>query len=76
MEGKPSGLDELRAVTPGLDRIAAAQVFVAAHKDEIKEALRIRNDDVRAMVAELGPAETARRTGIPLPTVKSIKGGA
>lgn len=72
----PDNLDDLRAKEPGVERIAAAQAFIAAHKDEIQEALRIRNEDVRAMVAEHGQAETSRRTGIPLPTVKSIKGPA
>lgn len=76
MADQPGDLDDLRLVAAGVDRIAAAQAFISARKDEIKEALRIRNEDVRAMVAEIGVAETARRTGIPVPTVKSIRGGA
>jgi hypothetical protein len=67
-------LASLRAVQPDVERIKAAQDFIADREREIKEARRVRNEAVRSMVAEFGPAETARRTGMPLPTVKAIKG--
>lgn len=62
----------LRAVQPEVDRVKAAQEFIAHWGREIKEARKVRNEAVRVMAAELGPAETARRTGMPLPTVKAI----
>lgn len=68
-------LDELRAMPPGLDRIAAAEGCIANHEDAVREARRIRDDGIRAWAAEHGPAETARATGMPLPTVKVINRG-
>lgn len=67
---------------PGAERIAAAQAWIARQHELIEQARRvIRNGDIRAMCDELrpdgkptGPAETARRLGMSLSTVKSIRG--
>lgn len=73
---KPRTVAALRAIEPAVDRVAAARVFIADREAEAREARKVRNEAVRALVAEYGPAETSRMTGIPLPTVKGIGGGA
>lgn len=69
-----TGLDELRAMPPGPERVAAVQAWIPVQRDLIKQARRLRNADVRALCAEHGPAETARMLGMALSTVKSIRG--
>lgn len=60
----------------GPERIAAADAYIVARQEAIKEARAIRNADVRHLVAEHGLAATARMTGMPLATVKSVRGPA
>lgn len=70
----PRTLAKLRAMPPGPARVRAIKEFIAMRDDEIKEARKLRNEDVRALATEHGPAEAARMLGMPLPTVKAIKG--
>lgn len=72
----PRNLTELRAMPPGSDRVAAADAYIAERESAIKEARALRNADVRALVAEHGPAVTARMTGLSLSTVKLVRGQA
>lgn len=70
----PRNLTELRDMPSGPERIAAADQYIAEREDAIKEARAIRNADVRALVAEHGPAAAARMTGLSLSTVKLVRG--
>ena len=70
----PRNLDALRRMQPGPERIAAAGAYIAEREHAIEEARTIRNGDIRALVAELGPAKTARLTGLSLSTIKLVKG--
>lgn len=72
----PRNLTELRDMPPGLERIAAADAYIAERLSAIDDARAIRNADLRALVAEHGPAATARMTGLSLSTVKLVKGQA
>lgn len=73
---KPRTLKELRDMPAGPDRIAAARAYIAEREDAIKEAMAIRNADIRALVAEKGIAETARITDLSQSTIKLVKGQA
>lgn len=70
----PANITELRALPSGVERIQAADAYIAARETAIREARTIRDGDVRALVAEHGPAEAARRAGLSLSTVKIIRG--
>lgn len=70
----PPNINALRAMTPGPERIRAADDYIAQREEAIRDARRIRDDDIRALVAEHGPAEAARRSGRSLSTVKLVKG--
>lgn len=72
----PRNLDALRGMPPGPVRIAAADRYIAERETAIKDARAIRNADIRALVAEHGPAETARLTGLSLSTIKLVRGQA
>lgn len=69
-------LDALRALPPGVERVAAADAYIAEREEAIKDARAIRNADIRALIAEHGLAATARLTGLSLSTVKLVKGQA
>lgn len=70
----PRNLDELRKMRAGPRRIAAADAYIAEHDEAIKEARAIRNSDIREIADEQGSAATARLLGMPLATVKAIRG--
>lgn len=72
----PRTLEELRAMTPGPARVAAANAYIAQREEAIEEARRIRNADIRALVAKKGPAVTARILDMKLSTIKAVKGQA
>lgn len=70
----PRNLAQLRDMPAGPDRIAAAGEYIAEREGAIEEARKIRNADIRALVAEYGPSAAARMTGLSLSTVKLVKG--
>lgn len=70
----PQTLANVRAVKDVEARIRAATAYIEAGEAKLREARRIRDQDVRALVANVGPAEAARRSGLSLSTVKTIKG--
>ncbi len=72
----PWTLDGLRAVKDDEALIAAAHQYLSLGEKKMHEARGLRNAAVRRLVEKHGPAETARRTGIKLATVKAIRGGA
>lgn len=54
--------------------MAAAGALIEHHEDGLRGARRVRDDAIRALVTQHGPAETARRTGLSLSSVRVIKG--
>ena len=67
-------LEQLRKLRPGPERIHAISEYIALGEEKISDARRLRDEDVRALVAEHGPAQAARLSGLSLSTVKLIKG--
>ena len=67
-------LDELRRMAPGPDRIRAVGEYIANGEKKIAEARSIRDGDIRVLIAEHGPAEAARRSGLSLSTIKQVRG--
>jgi len=70
----PRNLEELRAVSDGVARVRAAQAYLALGEEKLSEARKLRDDAVRALVEEHGPAEAARLTGLSVSSVKAIRG--
>lgn len=70
----PRTLEEVRAVRDPEARIHAASAYIAAGEEKLREARRLRDADVRALIEQHGPAEAARRSHLSLSTVKTIKG--
>lgn len=74
MTNPPATLDAVRAIRDPVERIAAATAYIERAEAKAAEARRLRDADVRALAAELGPSEAARRAHLSLSTVKLIKG--
>lgn len=68
-------LAQLQAMSPGPDRIHAISAYIEHSEQTIKNARRLRDADVRALVSDLGPAKAAQKSGLSLATVKSISRG-
>ena len=58
----------------GPGRIREVAAYIEQGEQKIGDARKLRDSDVRALVAEVGPAEAARQTGLSLSTVKLIRG--
>jgi hypothetical protein len=56
------------------DRIRAASICIEHFGACVEEARRFRDEEVRALIRQYGPAEAARRSGLSLSTIKLIKG--
>lgn len=67
-------LEQLRKLRPGPERIRAISEYIALGEEKISDARKLRDEDVRTLIAEHGPAEAARMSGLSLSTVKLIKG--
>ncbi len=61
---------------PGAARVEAISRYIKAGEEKIREARRLRDEDVRKLAGSLGPAETARQCGLGIHTVKAIARGA
>lgn len=70
-----ASLVELEALPPGPDRIRAANAYIAAGEVKVRSARSLRNADLRALAAEVGPARAARACGMVLTTVKGLLRG-
>lgn len=70
----PPNLDEFRRMSAGLDRANAIAAYIKAGEQKIREARRLRDEDIRALAAQHGPAKAARLLGVGLSTVKLAKG--
>lgn len=71
-----STLNEALTSADAQERAAAAGALIEHHEDGLRAARRVRDDAIREMVGDCGPAETARRTGLSLSSVRVIKGRA
>lgn len=71
---KPQTLDTVRAIPDIEARIHATTAYIDAGDSQLKEARRMRDGDIRILIREHGPSEAARRSGLSLSTVKTIKG--
>lgn len=76
MTDAPRNMDELRAIKDPEQRANAATAYIEAGEEKIREARRIRAEDIRALVKKHGLAETSRRLNLNLSTVKAIRGQA
>lgn len=56
---------------PGLERAKAIARFIAEEQDKIREATRLRYEDLAVLHEQIGSAETVRRTGLSRSTVKT-----
>lgn len=72
--GSAETASDEKDVRPWVDRIKAADAEIAAIQEEIAEAQRIRDGDIKMMDAEFGATETARRIGCSRSTVLLIRG--
>lgn len=71
---QPKNLDQLRAMKPGLDRIHAIAAYIEQGEARLRDARRLRDHDLRALAADIGPARTAREANVSLSTVKLAVG--
>lgn len=69
-------MDALRAIKDPEERANAATAYIEAGEERIREARRMRAEDIRKLVKQHGLAETSRRLNLKLSTVKSIRGQA
>lgn len=70
----PRTLDELRAIKDPAARVRAADQYIAMGEEKVREARRIRDNDLRALAEKHGPAQAARLSGRSLSTVKLARG--
>jgi hypothetical protein len=61
-------------VADRVERVHAAERYIARGLEKIREARALRDADLRALVAEHGASQTARLAGLSLSTVKLVKG--
>jgi hypothetical protein len=62
-------------MTPGAERIQAINAYIEQREQATKNARKLRDEDVRALVADHGPSQAAQKSGLSLSTVKSISRG-
>ncbi|HTF54199.1 MAG TPA: hypothetical protein VK735_42705 [Pseudonocardia sp.] len=65
-------LAALRSMHPGVERIRAIGDYIKQGEEQLREARKLRNADVRALVGDLGPAQVAKASGLSLSSIKSI----
>jgi hypothetical protein len=66
-------LADLRGATDALAGVQAARSYIEQLEWEITEAIKIRDAYLRKLIADNGPAATARLTGYGLSTVKTAR---
>ncbi|MGE4164236.1 MAG: hypothetical protein AB7G23_21140 [Vicinamibacterales bacterium] len=74
MTAAPVTLVEIRAIPNIEARIRAATLYIDHAEQQAADARKVRDDDVRTLIATYGPSEAARRSGLSLSTIKLIKG--
>lgn len=68
-----TALDELRAIADVAGRVKALNSYIENGEEKIRDARRLRDEGIRALVETYGPAEAARLAGVSLSTVKSVR---
>ena len=74
MTAAPVTLNEIRAIPDIEARIRAATAYIEHAEQMVADARKVRDDDVRTLIATHGPSEAARRSGLSLSTIKLLKG--
>lgn len=67
-------LDQLRQMQPGLARVAAIAAYIEQGEAKMRDARKLRDEDLRLLAAEHGPTKAARQAGVSLSTVKLAVG--
>lgn len=61
-------------MSPGADRAAAIAEYLRAGEEKLREARKLRDEDLRVLAEKFGPSEAARRAKVSLSTVKLAVG--
>jgi hypothetical protein len=67
-------LQELKAMAPSAARAESINAYIAAGEAKIREARRLRDEDLRVLAAAHGPSKASRMVGVSLSTVKLAVG--
>jgi hypothetical protein len=71
----PLSLHQLRGMAPGPDRIHAITAYLEQNDRAVRVLRKLRDEDVRALITDHGPARAAQMSGLSPSTVKSINKG-
>lgn len=72
----PRTYEELLAIDDDLARIVATGAYIDAGEEKLRLARQLRDQAILRLIAERGPSETARITGLSLSTIKIVKRNA
>ncbi len=64
-------LQQLEAMSPGATRAEAIAEYLKAGEEKLRQARRLRDEDLRVLAAEHGPSEASRLAKVSLSTVKN-----
>lgn len=70
-----SELDEIERITDPASRSQALGGYITRAETAKSRAVRIRRQAIREVLADHGPAETARLCGVSVSLVKAARGG-
>lgn len=59
---------------PGMDRVQAINAYIASGEEKLREARKLRDEDLRVLAKRFGPSQAARSAGVSLSTVKLAVG--
>ena len=76
MPTAPRNLDELRAIPAPLDQAAAAGRYIHTGLLKLAEARTVRDDAIRAALADNGLTTVARACGVSTSHVKAVRKAA
>jgi len=69
---EPMRLAALRSMPSGMERVRSLGDYIKQGEEQLREARKLRNADVRTLVGDLGPAQVAKESGLSLSSIKSI----
>jgi hypothetical protein len=70
-----TALHDLRGMKPGPERVHAITALIEQGEQQLRNLRKLRDEDVRALVTDVGPARAALQSGLSQSTVKSINKG-
>jgi hypothetical protein len=70
----PRTLMQLHAMPRGTDRFRAIAEYIDLGESKLREARKLRDDDIRTLAQHHGRAATARIAGVSLSTVNTVVG--